>query len=96
MWVITHFIILLFVPLSWYFMGENRYDIEIENFGKRLREIRTKQKLSQLDLELKSGINRTEISKIENGLKNIEFLTIVKLAEALEAEMIELFKKARS
>ena len=65
-------------------MGRTKYDIEIENFGKRLREIRMKQKLSQLDLEVKSGINRTEISKIENGLKNIEFFTIVKLAEALE------------
>jgi HTH-type transcriptional regulator, competence development regulator len=77
-------------------MGSNRYDIEIENFGKRLREIRTKQKLSQLDLEIKSGINRTEISKIENGLKNIEFFTIVKLAEALEVEMNELFKRAKT
>ena len=77
-------------------MGRTKYDIEIENFGKRLREIRMKQKLSQLDLEVKSGINRTEISKIENGLKNIEFFTIVKLAEALEVEMIEIFRKAKS
>lgn len=77
-------------------MPRSRYDIEIENFGKRLREIRMKQKLSQLDLELKSGINRTEISKIENGLKNIEFFTIVKLAEALEVELIELFRRAKS
>lgn len=77
-------------------MPRSRYDIEIENFGKRLREIRMKQKLSQLDLEVKSGINRTEISKIENGLKNIEFFTIVKLAEALEVELIDLFRKAKS
>ena len=77
-------------------MGRTKYDIEIENFGKRLREIRMKLKLSQLDLELKSGINRTEISKIENGLKNIEFFTIVKLAEALEVELIELFRKSKS
>lgn len=77
-------------------MGQTRYDTEIENFGKRLREIRMKQKLSQLDLEVKSGINRTEISKIENGLKNIEFFTIVKLTEALEVEIIEFFRKAKS
>lgn len=77
-------------------MGQARYNIEIENFGKRLRELRIKQKLSQLDIEVKSGINRTEISKIENGLKNVEFFTIVKLAEALEVEMIELFRKAKS
>jgi len=77
-------------------VAKNKYDIEIENFGKRLHEIRTKQKLSQLDLELRSGINRTEISKIENGLKNIEFFTIVKLAEALEVELIEFFRKSKN
>jgi transcriptional regulator with XRE-family HTH domain len=77
-------------------MARSSYDTEIENFGKRLRELRMKQKLSQLDLELSSGINRTEISKIENGLKNIEFFTIVKLADALQIELIEFFKKAKS
>lgn len=72
-----------------------QYKSELENFGNRLRQIRTKQKLSQLDLEVRCGINRTEISKIENGLKNIEFYTIAKLAEALEVEVIEFFKKAK-
>lgn len=76
-------------------MAQSRYDIEIENFGKRLREVRTKKQLSQLDLEVSSGLNRTEISKIENGLKNIEFYTIVRLAEALEIELMDLFKKAK-
>ncbi len=71
---------------------EGRYDKEIKAFGNKLREIRLKKGLSQLDLELSSGINRTEISRIENGLKNIEFLTIVKLAEALEIEIVQLFK----
>jgi len=57
-----------------------RYAIEIEEFGKRLRQIREGRGLSQLDLELRCGLNRTEISRIENGHKNIEFFTIVKLA----------------
>lgn len=74
-------------------MMEKRYKTEIENFGKRLRSIRIAKGLSQLDLEVESGINRTEISRIENGLKNIEFLTIVKLAEALDADLLDFFKK---
>lgn len=49
--------------------------------------------ISQLDLEIQSGINRTEISRIENGLKNIEFFTIVKLAVALDVEVEELFTR---
>lgn len=71
---------------------EKRYKTEIKAFGKRLKSIRQKKGLTQLDLELESGISRTEISRIENGLKNIEFYTIVKLAEALNVSLGELFQ----
>ena len=71
---------------------EKRYKIEIKAFGKRPKTIRQKKGLTQLDLELESGISRTEISRIENGLKNIEFYTIVKLAEALGVSLSEFFQ----
>ena len=71
---------------------EKRYKIEITAFGKRLKQLRQKSSLTQLDLELESGISRTEISRIENGQKNIEFLTIVKLATALDISLHEFFK----
>jgi transcriptional regulator with XRE-family HTH domain len=71
---------------------EKRYTIEIQDFGARLRKIREQKNLSQLDLEMKSGLNRTEISRIENGQKNIEFFTLVKLAEALDVRLEELFR----
>lgn len=71
---------------------EVRYELEIKAFGERFRELRKKKKLSQLDIEAMSGINRTEISRIENGQKNIEFFTIVKLAEVLEVDLYQLFK----
>lgn len=71
---------------------EKRYKTEIKAFGKRLKSIRQKRKMTQLDLEVESGISRTEISRIENGLKNIEFYTIVKLAEALDVTLEELFQ----
>jgi transcriptional regulator with XRE-family HTH domain len=70
---------------------EKRYQQEITAFGNRLRTLRGERSLSQLDLEIQSGINRTEISRIENGQKNIEFLTMVKLATALEVELSEFF-----
>ena len=70
---------------------EKRYKIEVEKFGTKLKFLRRKRGFSQLDLEIQSGINRTEISKIENGLKNIEFLTIVRLAVALEVEISDFF-----
>ena len=71
---------------------EKRYKIEVEAFGKRLKTLRIKKGITQLDLEIQSGISRTEISRIENGLKNIEFFTIVKLADALEINLSDLFK----
>lgn len=71
---------------------EKRYNTEIKAFGKRLRQLRLKKGLTQLDMEVESGISRTEISKIENGLKNIEFFTVVKLAAALDLSLHEFFK----
>ena len=71
---------------------EKRFKSEIKAFGKRLKSIRQNKGMTQLDLELESGISRTEISRIENGLKNIEFYTIVKLATSLEINLNEFFK----
>jgi transcriptional regulator with XRE-family HTH domain len=71
----------------------DRYALELKKLGKRIRELREAKGMLQVDLELDTGINRTEISRIENGLRNIEFNTLVKIAEGLEVEVIELFKK---
>jgi transcriptional regulator with XRE-family HTH domain len=71
---------------------EKRYKIEIAAFGNRLKQLREAKGYTQLDMEIHSGISRTEISRIENGLKNIEFATIVKLAIALDIQLGEFFK----
>ncbi|KAA2244714.1 helix-turn-helix transcriptional regulator [Chitinophaga agrisoli] len=64
-------------------MATDRYTRELQNFGERLRQIRRTKKLTQADLEMLTGIDPSDISRIENGQKNIEFITIVKFAEAL-------------
>ena len=73
-------------------MRDKKYQAVLKSLGKRIRQIRESRHQTQLDVEVESGINRTDISKIENGLKNLEFLTIVKIADALEVEIYELFK----
>jgi HTH-type transcriptional regulator, competence development regulator len=58
---------------------EKAYRAELKSLGKKVRALRKSRGakgLSQLDLEVKSGINRSDISKIENGKLNIEFYTI--------------------
>ncbi len=71
----------------------DRYTRELIDFGKGVKRVRKKLKLTQLDLEVKSGINHADISRIENGQTNIEFQTIVKLADAMEVELFEFFHK---
>lgn len=70
---------------------EKLFNKELKAFGKRLKAIRKAKGLSQLDLEIESGINRTEISRIETAQRNIEFYTLVKLAKALNVEIKEFF-----
>ena len=72
-------------------MRDKKYQAALKSLGKRIRKIREAKNLTQLHIEVESGVNRTDISKIENGLKNIEFLTILKIAEALGVEVYELF-----
>ena len=72
-------------------MFEKRYNSELVKLGKRLKYFRNESGLTQLDLELKTGISRPDISKIENGLKNIEFFTLTKLVVALQIEVYDLF-----
>jgi transcriptional regulator with XRE-family HTH domain len=68
------------------------HEDQLKKFGKRLRQIRKEKKMSQVDLEVASGIYMAEISKMENGLQNIEFLTLSKLAFALGVEIKEFFE----
>ncbi|GAB3366274.1 hypothetical protein GCM10027566_37700 [Arachidicoccus ginsenosidivorans] len=72
-------------------MGEDKYAYELERFGKRIKKLRLDRNLRQLDLEVETGIDRTDISKIENGLKNIEFFTMVRLSYAMDVTLEELF-----
>jgi HTH-type transcriptional regulator, competence development regulator len=70
---------------------EKIYNEELKKFGVRLRKIRKRNNLTQLDLDIRTGIQRSEISRIENGLRNIEFYTIVKLSLALDIPISDFF-----
>lgn len=60
---------------------------ELVKFGARLKQIRKHRKLKLLDLEVLSQINDSDLSRYERGKENIEFITIFKLAKALEVEI---------
>lgn len=72
-------------------MKTNKSSILIK-FGKKLREERTKQGLSQEELAARSGLHRTYIGMIERAEKNITLINISRLAQALNLEVVALFE----
>jgi len=52
--------------------------------GERVRLYRKRKQLSQVALSERSGIDRTYLSDIENGKRNISLLTLNNLANALD------------
>lgn len=61
-------------------------------FGFRVRAIREKKGLSQEQLAGLADLDRTYISGIERGIRNLSLLNIVKIADALNVPPSELLK----
>lgn len=63
---------------------------EILQFGKKLREVRLKKKLSQGDIARNLGVHRSYISGLERGRRNPSLLTVQKIAKAIGISAKEL------
>jgi transcriptional regulator with XRE-family HTH domain len=59
--------------------------------GERLREIREEKKLSQGDIEKRTGLLRCYVSRVENGHTVPAIETLEKMARALEVPLYQLF-----
>jgi transcriptional regulator with XRE-family HTH domain len=59
--------------------------------GDRLRDMREQKKLSQGDIEKRTGLLRCYISRVENGHTVPAIETLEKLARAMEIPMYQLF-----
>ena len=59
--------------------------------GNRLKELRDSKKLSQGDIEKRTGLLRCYISRVENGHTIPAVETLEKMARALEIPMYRLF-----
>ncbi|WP_288841738.1 helix-turn-helix domain-containing protein [uncultured Deefgea sp.] len=66
---------------------------ELIVFGLRLKQLRLEQGLSQEQLGLLADLDRTYISGIERGVRNISLLNILRLANALNLPAIKLFEQ---
>jgi transcriptional regulator with XRE-family HTH domain len=72
-------------------MEIERYQKQMVKFGQRVRKIRKHKSITLQDLEAETNIPNGKLSKIENGLVNVEFITIARIAEGLGVEIMELF-----
>jgi transcriptional regulator with XRE-family HTH domain len=59
--------------------------------GERLRALREEKKMSQGDIEKRTGLLRVYISRVENGHTVPAIETLEKMARALEIPMYQLF-----
>lgn len=62
-------------------------------FGRRVRELRLRNKLSQGKLAKLLGVHPTYISGIERGKRNMSLKNIEKLANALSVNIEELLRR---
>lgn len=61
-----------------------------KQLGKRIRQYRKKQGISQEDLGFKSGLHRTYIGAIERAEQNVSIDNLHKIAKALKVPPKEL------
>jgi len=62
-----------------------------EKIGKRIREIRESKKISQEKLAELANLDRTYISSVEKGKRNISIENIEKISKALDRTLQEFF-----
>ena len=67
-------------------------NITLKKIGRRIQELRSLKNLSQQDLAAKINYDKSNMSRVESGGTNMTVSTLEKIANALEVELIELFR----
>ena len=63
--------------------------------GTNIRKVRNSKKLSQEELAFKAGIDRSYLSEIENGYKNLSVIMLEQIAIALGVKVAMLLEQKR-
>ena len=67
----------------------------LKKIGKNIRHLRKSAGLSQIDLAVAVGIDRSYLSEIENGRRNFTIMLLQNLATVLEVPMEDLLKSSK-
>ena len=63
----------------------------LEDFGKRIRQLRTDRNLSQEKLAELTGFHRTYIGMVVRGERNLGLKNVARFADTFEMSISELF-----
>jgi transcriptional regulator with XRE-family HTH domain len=62
----------------------------LQEFGKRIRQLRTERNLSQEELSFLTGFHRTYIGMVERGERNLSLTNVAVFARVFEISLPEL------
>lgn len=65
-----------------------------KNVGQRIKQLRNEEGISQMELAHLSGLDRTYITSVENGKRNISIVNIEKICRALKISPKGFFNDA--
>ncbi|SIS36174.1 DNA-binding transcriptional regulator, XRE-family HTH domain [Chryseobacterium shigense] len=63
------------------------YELRMDVLGHLIKAARKERKLTQLELGKLVGVQKAQISKIENNINNSTIATVLKVFEALDADV---------
>lgn len=63
---------------------------ELKKIGKKIRDLRKAANMSQEALAFEAGLDRSYLSEIENGKKNLSITVLLHLATALNTPARDL------
>lgn len=66
-----------------------------EAIGRRVRDLRTKRRVSQEALAELAGLHRNYVGSVERGERDIGITAIARLASALDLSLAEFFAPFR-
>lgn len=63
------------------------FELSMEILGEKLKQIRKEKKMTQEELGKLIGVQKAQISKLENGASSATVATILKVFKALKAKV---------
>ncbi len=73
------------------------FELKLDVLGEMIKKARKEQHLTQEELGQLVGVQKSQISKIENNTKDVRFSTVLRVFDALKAKIkitIEFEKKS--